>query len=190
LLRQLKAALKARDGVELQGALGFENAYALAMRRDRAAALGIKTIADLAAHAPDLTLGSDIEFLTRPEWRALKDAYGLSFKTQRRFQPTFMYKAVTSGEVDVISAFSSDGRIAADDLVVLGDPRHALPPYDAVVLISPKRAGDQRLIGALKPLLGKISVDAMRAANLSVDRDRDKATPGEAAKALEAQLGL
>jgi osmoprotectant transport system permease protein len=101
-----------------------------------------------------------------------------------------MYRALTSGQADVISAFSSDGRIAADDLVVLGDPRHALPPYDAVVLISPKRANDQRLTGALMPLIGKIDVAAMRAANLTVDRDRDKATPAEAAKALETKLGL
>jgi osmoprotectant transport system permease protein len=99
-----------------------------------------------------------------------------------------MYRALTSGQADVISAFSSDGRIAADDLVVLGDPRHALPPYDAVVLVSPKRAGDARLIGALRPLIGKISVEEMRAANLTVDRDQDKATPAQAAKALEAKI--
>jgi osmoprotectant transport system permease protein len=97
---------------------------------------------------------------------------------------------VTSGQADVISAFSSDGRIASDDLVVLTDPRHALPPYDAVVLISPKRANDALLLAALKPLIGKIPVEAMRAANLTVDRDTDKASPAEAAKALETKLGL
>jgi osmoprotectant transport system permease protein len=97
---------------------------------------------------------------------------------------------VTSGQADVISAFSSDGRIAADDLVVLTDPRHALPPYDAVVLVSPRRVSDARLIGALKPLIGKVPVEAMRAANFTVDRDQNKASPAEAAKALESQLGL
>jgi osmoprotectant transport system permease protein len=188
LLKQLTATLKARDGVDLMGALGFENAYALAMRRDRAQALGIRTIADLAAHAPALSLGSDIEFLSRPEWRALQKAYGLHFKSERRFQPTFMYKAVTSGEVDVISAFSSDGRIAADDLVVLSDPKQAIPPYDAVILLSPKRAHDARFRAALAPMLGAIPVDTMRKANLSVDRDRDKATPAQAARALEATI--
>ena len=59
---------------------------------------------------------------------------------------------------------------------------------NAVVLISPKRAGDRRLIGALKPLIGKIDVAAMQAANYSVDRDHQKASPAEAAKALEARL--
>jgi osmoprotectant transport system permease protein len=188
VLDQLTKALKVRDGVIVLGSLGFENAYALAMRRAEAEQLHVRTLDDLAAHAGDLTLGSDLEFLSRPEWASVRDAYGLKFRKQAQYQPTFMYRALTSGQADVISAFSSDGRIAADDLVVLGDPRHALPPYDAVVLVSPKRANDQRLIGALKPLLGKISVDAMRAANLTVDRDRDKVTPAQAAKALEARL--
>src|SRR5262249_12657146 len=106
------------------------------------------------------------------------------------YQPTFMYRALTGGDVDVISAFSSDGRIAADALRVLSDPKGAIPPYDAVVLISPKRAGDARLRRVLTPLIGRIPVEAMRAANLSVDRDDGKATPGEAARALEKKLGF
>jgi len=190
VLQQLTAQLKARDGVTVLGSLGFENVYALAMRRSEAEQLHIKTLDDLAVHAPQLTMGADLEFLSRPEWASVQGAYGLHFRKQDQYQPTFMYRALTSGQADVISAFSSDGRIAADDLVVLGDPRHALPPYDAVVLISPKRANDARLIGALKPLIGKIDVAAMRAANLTVDRDHDKATPAEAAKALAAKLGL
>jgi osmoprotectant transport system permease protein len=100
-----------------------------------------------------------------------------------------MYRALMGGEADVISAFSSDGRIAADKLVILADPKGAIPPYDAVVLISPKRAHDKRLIAALQPLIGKISVAAMQAANYSVDRDQQKASPAEAAKALDQQLG-
>ena len=84
----------------------------------------------------------------------------------------------------MISAFSSDGRIAADDLVLLTDPKGALPPYDAVILVSPKRAGDQRLIGALKPLGGSIDVKAMQAANYAVDRDTGKKSPAEAAVML------
>ncbi|MEO8113855.1 MAG: glycine betaine ABC transporter substrate-binding protein, partial [Phenylobacterium sp.] len=134
--------------------------------------------------------GADLEFLSRPEWKAVQAAYGLDFKTSRSYQPTFMYRAVASGDADVISAFSSDGRIAADRLTVLSDPKGAIPPYDAVILISPRRASDRRLLGALRPLIGKVPVEAMRAANYSVDRDRAKATPAEAARALEAKLGL
>ena len=60
-------------------------------------------------------------------------------------QPDFMYAAVASGEVDVIAGYTSDGLIAKYDLVVLDDPRHAIPPYDAIVLLAPKRADDQAL---------------------------------------------
>jgi osmoprotectant transport system permease protein len=184
VLDGLRQGLKARDGVVLLAPLGFENAYALAMRRDRAERLGVKTLADLAAKAPALTLGGDLEFFSRPEWKSVEDAYGLAFKARRQFQPTFMYRALESGEVDVISAFSSDGRIAADDLVLLGDPKGALPPYDAVILVSPKRAGDRRLGEALAPLGGRIDVKAMRAANYAVDRDTGKKSPAEAARML------
>ena len=186
LLDRMTRELKARYGVVVLGPLGFENAYALAMRRDVAVKAGIVSIADLASHAPQLTLGSDLEFLSRPEWRALQSAYGLRFKTERSYQPTFMYRAVAGGEADVISAFSSDGRIAADDLITLTDPKQAIPPYDAVILIAPRRAGDARLRKALAPLIGKLSVATMREANLSVDRDRDKRTPAQAAERLDS----
>ena len=188
VLKQLTAELKKRDGVVVLGSLGFENAYALTMRPDRAKALGVASLADLARAAPTLTLGSDLEFLSRPEWKAAESAYALNFKTKRSYQPTFMYRALAGGEADVISAFSSDGRIAADKLVILTDPKGAIPPYDAVVLISPKRAGDKRLIYALSPLIGKISVGAMQAANYSVDRDQQKASPAEAAQGLARQI--
>ncbi|WP_437764763.1 ABC transporter permease/substrate-binding protein [Sorangium sp. So ce281] len=168
-------------GVRCLGPLGFENAYAFAMRRDRAEELAIRTLDDLARHAPSLRLGADYEFLQRPEWRSARDAYGLRFREAASFDSTFMYGAVERGEVDVITAFSSDGRIDALDLVVLSDPRHAFPPYDAVILLSPRVGGDARVTAALSPLLGAIPVERMRRASLMVDRDEDKKTPAEAA---------
>jgi osmoprotectant transport system permease protein len=190
MLDQLTRELKARYGVVVLGPLGFENAYALAMKADKAKALGVASIADLAARAPDLGLASDLEFLSRPEWAALKAAYGLNFKTAKAYNPTFMYRALESGDAEVISAFSSDGRIAQDKLTVLTDPKGAIPAYDAVVLISPRRAGDARLRRALQPMIGAIAVDRMRAANLMVDRDRDKATPAQAAAVLARAASL
>jgi osmoprotectant transport system permease protein len=154
------------------------------MRRPRAAALGIRSIADLARHADELRIGGDLEFFARPEWSALRERYGLSFREQRQFQPTFMYKAVESDDVDVIAAFSSDGRIAAYDLVVLEDPQHVIPPYDAIVLVSPARASDPVLHRALEPLVGSIPIELMRKANFMVDRDADKISPGKAAEWL------
>jgi osmoprotectant transport system permease protein len=188
VLREMGDWLQREHGVTLLGSLGFENAYALAMRRERAESLGIRTIADLAQHASELDMGADFEFLSRPEWTALQRAYGLHFRAQRQFQPTFMYKAVASGEVDVISAFSSDGRIAAEDLVVLADPRQVILSYDAIVLLAPARSEDRKLRQALQPLIDAIPIEAMREANLQVDRDANKTTPATAAKWLAQQL--
>ena len=165
LLAELKATL-ARANITLLGELGFENAYALVMPRKRAQALGIRSIADLASHASTLSMAADYEFFSRPEWTGLREAYGLAFRAQRQMQPDFMYAAVASGEVDVIAGYTSDGLVAKYDLVVLDDPRHAIPPYDAIVLISPKRADDQVLRAALEPLLGRIDIASMREANL------------------------
>jgi osmoprotectant transport system permease protein len=175
-------------GVGLVGALGFENAYAIAVRGADAQRLDLRTLDDLARASPRMVLGSDLEFLERPEWAAVRDAYSLRFAATRAFSPTFMYRAIDSGAVDAISAFSSDGRIAAQKLVVLADPRHAIPSYDALLLVSPKRANDTRFTAALKPLVGRITVEAMRAANYSVDRDSDKRTPDQAAAWLDARL--
>jgi osmoprotectant transport system permease protein len=188
VLSGLTSELARRDGVLVLGSLGFENAYAMVMRGDRAQSLGVTSIADLTRHAPQLTFGADLEFLSRPEWRAIESAYSLKFKQNRSFQPTFMYRALSGGEADVIAAFSSDGRIAADKLLVLSDPKQAIPPYDAVILISPKRAKDEKLLAALRPLIGKVPVSAMQAANFSVDRDDDKRSPLDAARALEAAI--
>jgi osmoprotectant transport system permease protein len=168
VLKEVGTWLKAQRGIVLLGGLGFENAYALAMKRERALKLGIRSIADLAAHAPGFSIAADYEFFSRPEWKAIRDAYGLSFSSERQMQAEFMYQAAAAGEVDVISAYTSDGRIAEYDLVVLEDPRHAIPPYDAILLLSPRRAEDKALLAAMRPLIGAIDVETMREANLRV----------------------
>lgn len=188
VLREVSDWLRSNRGVSVLGSLGFENAYAIAMRRDRAQALGIHTIEDLARQGSQLRIGGDYEFFARPEWDALRQSYGLAFKSQSEYQSTFMYRAVAQGEVDVISAFSSDGRIAAYDLVILEDPRRAVPPYDALLLIAPRRAADATFIAALRLLVDAISVQAMRRANELVDQHG--VSPQEAARALRGMAGL
>lgn len=187
VLNELSQWLTQTHGIRLLGSLGFENAYALAMTRQKAETLGIRTIADLARHAGNLTIASDYEFFARPEWKALRDTYGLNFRTQRTLQPEFMYKAAASGEADVISAYTSDGQIATNDLVVLEDVRHVIPPYDAILLLSPKRADDQKLIAALKPILDAINVEAMRKANARASSG--DVTPEEVARDLSGTIG-
>jgi osmoprotectant transport system permease protein len=190
MLDELTRWMAERYKVRVLGALGFENAYALAMKRERAAALGVHNIEDLARHAPRLSFGTDLEFLGRPEWSSLKNAYALNFAAQRSYSPTFMYRALQAGDVDVISAFSSDGRIAADGLELLADPKHAIPSYDAVLLISPRRANDPLMLRALEPLIGKITQQHMQEANFMVDRDTDKVSPRETARFLARSIGV
>ena len=185
VLAQVKDWLKAQRGILMLGGLGFENAYALAMKRERAAELGIRSIGDLAPHAPSLSVAGDYEFFSRPEWKAIRETYGLTFASERQMQAEFMYPAAASGEVDVISAYTSDGRISQFDLVVLDDPKQAIPPYDAILLISPNRASDKPFQDALRPLVGTIGVEAMREANL---RAATGETPEAAARWLGGQI--
>ena len=168
-LAEVSQWLEHEHGVRLAGALGFENAYALAMKRSEAERLGIRTIADLARFAPNMSIAGDYEFFERAEWAAIRDSYGLRFRNERSMQAEFMYPAMGK-EVDVIAAYTSDGRITQFDLVVLDDPKHVIPPYDAVLLLSPKRAKDTVLIDALKPLTDAIDVTLMREANLSASQ--------------------
>ena len=94
MLDELTRWMAERYNVRVLGGLGFENAYALAMKRERAAALGVRSIEDLARHSARLSFGADLEFLSRPEWTSVKEAYGLKFAVQRSYNPTFMYRAL------------------------------------------------------------------------------------------------
>jgi osmoprotectant transport system permease protein len=188
LLDELKATL-AGQHITLLGELGFENAYALVIPKQRADELNIHSIADLASHASTLSIAGDYEFFSRPEWAALKKAYGLAFRQQRQMQPNFMYAAVASGEVDVIAGYTSDGLIAKYGLTVLDDPKHAIPPYDAIVLLSPRRTDDPKLRAALQPLLGKIDIATMREANLRASGNDADSSPTAVARWLWAKVG-
>jgi osmoprotectant transport system permease protein len=188
VMKQMTAWLAKTYGIRVLGSFGFEDAYAFAMRRDHADALHIDTVADLVPHAPGMKVGGDYEIFSRPEWRKVESVYGLRFAEQRQYQSNFMYRAVQSNDVDVITAFSSDGRIAQYNLKLLNDPKHAWPPYDAVLLISPKHAHDAKLIATLKPLIGAIDLKTMQRANLMVDRDVNKLSPEETARWLDSKI--
>jgi len=187
MLAEIRADLQNRYDIRTTGPLGFQNAYALAMTACRAQSLGVRSIADLAGRAPQVSIAGDYEFFGRPEWQALRAAYGLKFREERQMQPEFMYPAIASGEVDVISAYTSDGRIAQHGLAVLDDPKRAIPPYDAFLLIAPKRFGDQALLNALQPLVGSINVAMMREASLRAV-GKDGASPEQAARWLWGEI--
>lgn len=185
MISQLRTELPRQHGVTVAANLGFENAYALAMKRQRAQALGITSLADLAVHAPNLSLATDTEFQQREEWTALQSAYALRFERLTAYTPTLMVRALLSDEADIITAFSTDGRIAAENLTLLTDPKAALPSYDALLLIGP---GHPKLTRLLSNLDNKISAETMREANWQVDRDENKQTPKQAAAWLAAKI--
>jgi len=187
VIAEMAAWLEREHKIKLLGGLGFENAYALAMPKSRAQALGIRTLADLAGRAQNLSIAGDYEFFGRPEWDAVRKTYGISFHEQRQMQSEFMYAAAAHGEVDVIAGYTSDGRIAQFDLMVLDDPRHVIPPYDAVLLISPQRINDEALLAALKPLVDALDVTMMRGANLRASGG-DNTSPNEAARWLWSEI--
>jgi len=123
--------------------LGFNNSYALAMRAERAQALGIRTLGDLAKH-PALKLGLSQEFIGRTDgWPGLKAAYGLPFATPSGLDHGLAYEAVAAGRIDVMDIYTTDAKIGRYGLHALEDDRGYFPRYDAVLfyrLDLPRRA--------------------------------------------------
>jgi osmoprotectant transport system permease protein len=160
----------APHGVAAGVPLGFGNAYALAMLEERAETLGIRRISDLARH-PGLKLALSQEFLNRRDgWRALQQAYGLSFGDARGLDHGLAYEALVRGQVDVVDAYTTDAKIARYRLRVLEDDRHFFPAYDAVILY--RRELPQRFPrswDAIRRLEGSISVGQMAGMNAAAE---------------------
>jgi osmoprotectant transport system permease protein len=145
-------------GLAVSDPLGFDNRYALAVRRDTAERLGLRAISDLARH-PGLTAAFDPGFLERDDgWPGLRRHYGLRFADVRIMEHALTYQALASGRVDVIDVFSTDGHLARLDLVLLADDRGFFPDYSAVLVARadlPRRlprtwaALERRLVGRL-----------------------------------------
>jgi osmoprotectant transport system substrate-binding protein len=169
---------------------GFNNTYALMMRKADADRLKIARISDLKDHARDLTLGATQEFLVRPDGIAgLTKAYGLSFKDMRGMDPGLMYQAVASRQVDVISGFSTDGRIPQLNLVVLQDDQKFFPPYYAAPVLRADLVQKSPIIlEVLNRLAGRISDSTMARLNLEVDGKRR--APDEVAAEYLRSLAL
>jgi len=170
VLDAVRSYLADEHGIALVAALGFENTYALGMDAGRARKFELTRISDLRRVASNLSIGGDFEFFARAEWKALERVYGLVFREQRMMDASLMYAAVEAGDVDVISAYSTDGRIASLGLVLLEDDRGVIPPYDAIVLASPRLAREEPdVIAALRELSGAIDAPRMQQLNHAVD---------------------
>ena len=134
--------------------LGFENAYALAVPRSRTAGTPLQTISDLARIAPSLTAGFGYEFINRPDGLpGLETEYGLTFQRVQAMQQSLKYQAAATGEIDVLDVYTTDGRLAVYDFVVLEDDRQFFPPYEASGLIRGSTLAQHPELGAILGLL-------------------------------------
>ena len=169
---QMGVLLRQR-GVGMTGELGFNNTYALVMRRDRAARLGIHNISDLRDH-PDLKIGLTHEFLDRQDgWTPLSARYGLQMRNVRGIDHALGYAALANGSIDLKDAYSTDARIAENDLVVLDDDLHFFPQYKAVFLY--RLDMDTRAVAALEKLVDTLDEARMTRLNAEAERTKDYA---------------
>jgi osmoprotectant transport system substrate-binding protein/osmoprotectant transport system permease protein len=151
--------------------LGFSNSQGLTVRQDFANRYHIKTISDLVRIAPRLTIGSSPDLLSRPDGLpGLKKVYHLKFHAVKSMDPGLMYQAIRKNKVDVIMAFTTDGRISAYHLKVLRDDKHVFPPYDCAIVIRQKTLKQYpQLKHVLQLLSRQISTKTMRRLNYQVD---------------------
>ncbi len=164
-------ALLRQEGVGMSGELGFNNTYALVMRQDRAAKLGIRKISDLRNH-PDLNIGLTLEFLDRRDgWAPLSTRYGLQMQNVRGIDHALGYAALANGSIDLKDAYSTDAKIEENNLIVLDDDLHFFPQYKAVFLY--RLDLDSRAVVALEKLAGTIDETRMRHLNSEAERTKD-----------------
>ena len=172
VLRRVGELYQGRYGVRVGAPLGFEDTFAMVVRGEDARRLGLKTISDAVAHAPDWQLGVGYEFEERPDGlRGLQAAYGLRFgEAPRTMDLGLLYRALAGRQVDMVAGNSTDGPIRALGFAVLEDDRHYFPPYEAVPLVREdslrRHPGIQ---GAMDRLAGRVSAEEVRGMNDAVD---------------------
>jgi osmoprotectant transport system substrate-binding protein/osmoprotectant transport system permease protein len=175
---QVKSEYADKFGVEVSQPLGFSNDFAILVRGADARRLRLSSISDAAAYAPNWRAGFGQDFMSRDDgYPGFSKAYGLRF----RQPPTEMdlsltYRALSTGQVDLIAGNSTDGLISALDLYQLQDDRKYFPPYQAVMLVRRDTlAASPELRDVLNRLAGAISTEEMRRLNYEIDgKKRDR----------------
>ena len=161
----------ARFGVAMTAPLGFNNTYALVMRRSEAERLGIRKISDLRSH-PDLKFGLTHEFLDRQDgWRPLRERYGLPQQNVNGIDHGLGYSALANGSIDVKDAYSTDAKIQEYDLVALPDDLGFFSRYDAVFLY--RQSLPSTAVTVLRAMEGQIDETHMIRLNAEAERTKD-----------------
>ena len=190
VLEDVRAAYRPL-GLRVGAPLGFNNTFALVMRRQEAERRGIRRISDLAAHAAALRVGLFGEFLERQDGMpGLLQTYGFRLGVRpREMDMGLIYPALAAGQVDLVVGSATDGLIAAMDLVVLEDDRHYFPPYDAVPILNEARlTRHPGVVAALESLAGRIDEASMRRMNYAVDGEHR--APADVAREFIGRLSV
>jgi len=151
---------------------GFANTYAFAMRRDESEKKGIETVSDLEKYKNEIRLGVDDSWLQRKGdgYKGFIKEYGFDFENKSPMQIGLVYKALASHKMDVVLAYSTDGRIPAYNLKLLKDDKQFFPPYDASpVARNEVLEAHPELKPLLQKLTGKIDTDMMQKLNYEAD---------------------
>jgi osmoprotectant transport system permease protein len=182
--RRVRTAFDQRWGLRWLPALGFQNTYAVAVRRSTADSLQLRTLSDLAVRAPQLVAGLTPDFIGRSDGLpGLEAAYGMRFGEVRPLLQAVKYQALAAGEVDVIDGYSTDGALARYALVVLRDDQGFFPPYEAAALVGRELARSRpEAVTALTELSGLLDEATMQRANRALEVE------GEAVEAVAARL--
>lgn len=179
-----------RFGVTWLPPLGFQNGYAIAVRRETARRFRLRTLSDLAASTASLKAGFTADFIGRGDgWPGLARAYGLRLESIKPLAPALKYEALATGAVDIIDGYATDGLLAKYALVTLDDDRQFFPPYDAAGLVSRRLARDDpSALAVLSRLSGRLTEADMRMWNRAIEVDAQP-IPFVARRALSS-LGL
>lgn len=167
----VKSGYKENWNAIVLDSIGMNNTYALAMRREDAEERGVTKISDLEPIAGDLTLGGSQEFLVREDGMpGIEDLYGFTFGDSNGMESGLMYAALENEDVDVISAFATDGRIQSLDFVLLEDDLGFFPPYYGCPVVRGELIEQDPAIEEIcNTLSGKIDTETMQGLNLRVD---------------------
>lgn len=187
----VKQLYEQRYKVRVEPGLGFQNTFAMVVRAADAQKNHMRTISDAIPLAPHMKLGVGYEFQERPDGlHGLEQTYGLRFDGEPRTMDLgLLYRALQSGQVDMVAGNSTDGPIRALHLVALKDDKHHFPPYEAIPLIrEDSLARHPEIQVAMDRLAGKVSEEEIRAMNDAVDgQHRDVA---EVVRAFRRSQGL
>jgi glycine betaine/choline ABC-type transport system substrate-binding protein len=171
---QVKKEYLERFNIGVSAPIGFENTFAILIRGEESRRLNLKTISDAAPHTKTWRAGFGQDFMSRDDgYPGFSKTYGLKFAEVREMDLSLTYIALSSRQVDLIAANSTDGRIATLDLFQLADDRRYFPPYEAVYLV---RQDTLNRVSALREVLAglanAISTDEMRRLNYEIDGNR------------------